>query len=169
MEPNGSLKCAQNRGFEKKCDMWFGPIIYNIFSLLAPYENLTFSHLHRTKMQVFFAGCLGCRVGAVKWCPRGRKMAGARSPGLAKGAKGFPNASKNGPENRRKSAPLSRTASKGAFRVPWVPQRPQNTCWVLRAKHPSQHTRSPPLLPHTVKHPSSAAVWAYAHLDPPRC
>ena len=49
------------------------------------------------------------------------------SPGSTKGAKGSPNASNNASENRRKSAPLSRTASKGAPGVPRVPSRPQNT------------------------------------------
>ena len=42
MEANGSLKCTQNRSFEKKCRKLFGPIIYYIFSLSAPSENLTF-------------------------------------------------------------------------------------------------------------------------------
>ena len=78
-------------------------------------------------MQVFSAWCLGYRHGAAKWRPWGRKMTGVGSPGSTKDAKGSPNASKNAPKNHRKSAPLSRTASKGAFRVPWVPQRLQNT------------------------------------------
>ena len=78
-------------------------------------------------MQVFSAWCLGYRQGAAKLRPWGRKMPRVGSPGSTKGAKGSPNASKNAPKNHRKSAPLSRTASKGAFRVPWVPQRLQNT------------------------------------------
>ena len=127
MEANGTPKCGLNRSFEKKCRKWFGPIIYCIQSLPAPSENFTLSHLEASKMQVFSAWCLGYRPGAAKWRPWGRKMTGVRSPGNTKGAKGSPNASKNAPKNRRKSAPLSRTASKGAFRVPWVPQRPQNT------------------------------------------
>ena len=49
MEPKLRKICTQNvqkkRGFAKKCEMWFGPIIYYIFSLLAPCKNLTFSHL----------------------------------------------------------------------------------------------------------------------------
>ena len=89
--------------------------------------NLTFSHLEATKMHVRSAWCLGCRPGAAKWRPRGRKMARVGSPGLPKGAKGAPNASRNAPKNHPKSAPLSRTASKGAPGVPRVPRRPQNT------------------------------------------
>ena len=89
--------------------------------------NLTFSHLEATKMHVCSAWCLGCRPGAAKWRPRGRKMARVGSPGLPKGAKGAPNASRNAPKNHLKSAPLSRTASKGAPGVPRVPRRPQNT------------------------------------------
>ena len=127
MEANGSPKCHKNRGFEKKCRKWFGPIIYYIYSLPAPCKNLTFSYLEITKMQVFFACCLGCRPGAAKWRPRGRKMARVGSPGIPKGAKWSPNASQNTPKNHPKSAPLSRSASKGAPRVPRVPHRAQNT------------------------------------------
>ena len=93
MEENGHPKCAKNRGFAKKCEMWFGPIIYNIFSLLAPSKNLTFCYLRATKMHIFFAGCLGCRPGAAKWRSRGRKMARVGSPVIPKAAKGSPNAS----------------------------------------------------------------------------
>ena len=71
-------------------------------------------------MQVFSAWCLGYGHGAAKWRPWGRKMTRVGSPGSTKGAKGSPNASKNAPKNTRKSAPLSRTASKGVFRVPRV-------------------------------------------------
>ena len=38
-------------------------------------------------MQVFSAWCLGCRPGAAKWRPWGRKMARVGSPGIPKGAK----------------------------------------------------------------------------------
>ena len=97
MEPNWSEMGAQNvpkkRGSEKTCEMWFGPIIYNIFSLLAPSKNLTFCYLRATKMKVFFAWCLGRRPGAAKWRSRGRKMARVGSPREAKAAKGSPNAS----------------------------------------------------------------------------
>ena len=131
MEPKCSQSGAQNvlkiEVSKKKCRQWFGPIIYYIYSLAAPSENLTFWHLEATKIEVFSACCLGYRPGAAKWRPRVRKMARVGSPGSTKGAKGSPNASKNAPKNNRKSAPLSRTASKGAFRVPWVPQRLQNT------------------------------------------
>ena len=78
-------------------------------------------------MQVFSAWCLGCRPGAAKWRSQGRKIARLGFPGIPKGAEGARNASQNAPKNRPKISILSRTASKGAPGVPWVPSRPQNT------------------------------------------
>ena len=102
MEPKlkqiGTQNVSKIEVFKKKCRKWFGLIIYYIYSLPAPYENLTFSHLEATKMQVFSAWCLGCRPGAAKWRSRGRKMARLGSPGIPKGAKGAPNASQNAPK-----------------------------------------------------------------------
>ena len=105
-----------------------------------------------------------------KMVPTGPKNGESGVPGIPKGAKGSPNASQNVPQNHPKSAPLSRSASRGAPGVPRVPRRPQNT-----SIFPSRRNvpPSPPTLcytpltssPANVKHPSSAAVWAYAHLD----
>ena len=38
--------------FKKKCRLWFGPIIYNIFSTLAALRMFTFSSLRVPKMHV---------------------------------------------------------------------------------------------------------------------
>ena len=70
MEPKWRQMDTQNApkidASQEKCRKWFGPIIYHIFSVSAPSENLTFSHLGASKMQVFSAWCLGCRLGAAK-------------------------------------------------------------------------------------------------------
>ena len=46
MEPKWKQMDTQNapkiEASQEKCRKWFGPIIYNIFSLSAPSENLTF-------------------------------------------------------------------------------------------------------------------------------
>ena len=62
-----------------------------------------------------------------KMAPTGPKNGESGVPREHQGCQRVPQCLQNAPKNNRKSAPLSRTASKGAFRVPWVPQRLQNT------------------------------------------
>ena len=62
-----------------------------------------------------------------KMAPTGPKNGDSGVPREHQGCQRVPQCLQNAPKNHRKSAPLSRTASKGAFRVPWVPQRLQNT------------------------------------------
>ena len=50
------------------------------------FQNLDFSYLEATKMQVFSAWCLGCCPGTPKNCESG-------VPGILKATKGSPNAS----------------------------------------------------------------------------
>ena len=109
--------------------------------------------------------------GAEKWREWG-------PPGSPRLPKGLPMPPKMLQKKHPKSAPLSRSASKGAPRVPRVPPRPQNTSIFdvpPTGVTPSRGNvpPSPPTLSYTpltsspanMKHPSSAAVWAYAHLD----
>jgi hypothetical protein len=95
MEPkrrqNGVKMCLKSRFLQKVPKVvWTHYLLYILTT--GTLQNLTFSHLQATKMQVFSAWCLGCRPGAAKWRPRGRKMARVGSPGIPKAAKGSPNA-----------------------------------------------------------------------------
>ena len=91
-EQMGTQNYQKSQFFEKVPTVVWTHYLQYILTV-GTLPNLTFSHLKATKMHVCSAWCLGCRPGAAKWRPRGRKMARVGSLGLPKGAKGAPNAS----------------------------------------------------------------------------
>mgnify|MGYP003325633767 CR=1 FL=1 len=79
MGANGSLKGVKNRSCAKKCRLWFGPTIYYIFSLPAPFKISFFDTSKQLKCKSFF--------DTPRMPPGGCKMA---PPRLKNGETGVP-------------------------------------------------------------------------------
>ena len=174
MEANGNPKCAQNRGFVKKCRKWFGPIIYNIYSLPAPSENLTFDTSKQAKCRSFPHGASEAAPGlqngadgAEKW----REWGPPGSPRVPKVPPMPPKMLQKIVENQHPSPGLPPRVLLGCLGYPNASKIrpfltfPRPTLPHVGGTFTSSLLYPTHLLPRTVKHPSSAAVWAYAHLD----
>ena len=140
MGANGNLKGVKNRSCAKKCRLWFGPIIYYIFSLPAPFKISFFDTSKQLKCKSFF-DTPRMPPGGCKMAPPRLKMARLGSPGLPKGAKGASSASQNAPKNRPRISTLSRTASKGAPAVSRVSSPLPKYCHFGRSIVPSRCQR----------------------------
>ena len=181
MEPKwsqmGSPKCAQNQDFEKKVPkvVWTHYLLYILTTgtLQKPYFFIPPSNENA-----------GLFRGVPRMPPRGCKMA---TPGPKNGESGVP----WDPQGcQRVSQCLLRCSKKtskisiplqeclqGCLGCPTAPKIPPFFTFPRPALPQVGGTfePSPPTLSYTpltssfasVKHPSSAAVWAYAHLDKP--
>ena len=91
MEANGTLKCVQNRGFQKKCRRWFGPIIYYIYT---HYRHPPKTSLFDTSQQ---AKCRSFPHGASDAAPGLQNGAGGAEKWLEWGPPGSPRVPKGPP------------------------------------------------------------------------
>ena len=171
MEANWSPTCAQNRGFKKKV-----PKVSSTYYLLYIITIGTLRKPH------FLAPRSSQNAGphsvVARMPPRGCKMAPTGPKNGESGVPRDPQGCQRVSQCLLKCSKKTSKISTPAPRVPRVPHRPQNTSIFdvpPTGVTPSRGNvpPSPPTLSYTpltsstanMKHPSSAAVWAYAHLD----
>ena len=105
MGANGSPKCAKNQSYAKKCRMWFGPIIYYIFSLPAPSKTSLFDTSKQPKCKSFPRGASDAAPGLQNGAPGAEKWREWGPPGSPRVPKGLPMPPKMLPKIVQKSAP----------------------------------------------------------------
>ena len=161
--------CQKSKFCEKVPTVVWTHYLQSILTV-GTLPNLTFSHLAATKMHVCSAWCLGCRPGAEKW----REWGSLGSPRVPKD---FPMPPKTLPkivQNHHPSPGLPATVLPGCLGYPAAPKMLPFLMFSPPALPHVRGTFTSPLplsaTPHSVpranvKHPSSAAVWAYAHLN----
>ena len=158
--------------------MWFGPIIYYIFSLSAPSKTSLFDTSKQPKCKSFPRGASDAAPGLQNGAHGAEKWREWGPPGSPRVPKGLPMPPKMLPKIVQKSAPspgLPPRVLPGCLGYPPAPKIPPFFTFPRPALPQVGGTfePSPPTLSYTpltssfanVKHPSSAAVWAYAHLD----
>ena len=104
MGANGSPKCAKNRSYAKKCRMWFGPIIYYIFSLPAPSKTSLLDTSKQPKCKSFLSGASDAAPGLQNGAPEVEKWRDWGPPGSPRVPKGPPMPPKMLPKIVQKSS-----------------------------------------------------------------
>ena len=179
MGANGSPKYAKHGSFPKKCRQWFGLIIYSIFSLLAPSQTLLFDTSKRPKCTSVPRGASDAAPGLQNGAPGAEKWHEWGPPGSPRVPKGLPMPPEMLPkivQNQHPSPGLPPRVLPGCLGYPAASKIPPFCMFSRPALPHVRGTFTSPLplsaTPHSVpranvKHPSSAAVWAYAHLNSP--
>ena len=177
MGANGSSKCTKKRSFAKKCRQWFGLIIYSIFSLSAPSQTLLFHTSRPLKCTSAPRGASDAAPGLQNGAPgaeKWREWSPSGSPRVPKGLPMPPEMLPKIVQNQHPSPGLPPRVLPGCLGYPAAPKIPPFLMFSRPALPHVRGTFTSPLplsaTPHSVpranvKHPSSAAVWAYAHLN----